>query len=142
MLNVKNIKGEMKKLSDFSDAYYERYLFASQHPEYHSALSPVKFFAISIGICLLRNASIYPQHYIAEHFHTKVQQMRSISITQQDKLPRSIKFDWHVIKISPKLFKFLRKLYVRIIRTTNRLNITNKKTTPTLSDLGWLWHWR
>lgn len=141
MLNIKNIKGEMKKLSDFSDAYYERYLFTSQHPEYHSALSRVKFFTISIGICLLRNASIYPKHITTEYFCTKVKRIRSISITHQDKLPRSIKFDWYIINISSTLFKFLRLLYICIIRTTNRLKITNRKTSPTLSDLGWLWHW-
>ena len=139
MLNVKSIPGEMKKLSDFSNAYWLRYSFVKQHPEYHSALSKMKCMSICFGISLLRNIIVYPQHFTSEYFCAKAEQMRSISLTKEDKLPRNIRIELYILKMSQNLYKFLRLLYVRIIHVTNQHKITNLKTSHFLSDLNWVW---
>ena len=134
-----NIAAEMKKVSDFSDAYCDRYAFTTRHTEYHEALPFVKYMTVYTGIHLLRNMIAYPQQFTNDYFFAKAEQLRSISLTQEDKLGRSVKIDLHLLKISPKLFKCLRSLYVRLIHVTNKLKITNQPTSFSIHELFWWW---
>jgi len=125
-----NIQTEMKNYSDFSDAYYERYYFVNRHPEYHNALPFVKFMTTSLGLNLLRNIVVYPQHFSKEYFHIKAKQMRTISLTSNDDIvQRSLRIDLYLLKINPKWYKFIRSLYVSIIHIANHIKITNRKTS-------------
>ena len=134
----KNIAAEMKKISDFSDAYYDRYCFTVQHSEYHEALPFVKYMTVYTGIHLLRNMIALPQYFAKDNFSEKAKQMRLISLTKADKLRRGVKIDLHMLNISSGLYIFIRSLYVRLIKLTNHLKITKRQTSFSITDLfGW-----
>jgi len=134
-----NLPAQLKNLSDCSDAYYERYPFVNRHPEYHSVLPKVKFMAFCLGMYLLRTMIACPTYFTNECFLLKAKQIRAIPVSSKDKLPRSISIEWHVLKTSPRLFKFLRLLYLCCIRVTNKIRLTNLKTRYLLSDIWWIW---
>ena len=123
----KDIRKKMKNLSDFSDAYYERYTFVMRYPEYHNALPHVKKTTKTMIMRLLRNMIVLPQYFNNEQFNVKAKQLCSIPFSQEDNLRRSDKIDLYLLRISPKLFRFLRTLFFKIIHTTNRLKITDKR---------------
>jgi len=136
-VNIQSIKGEMKKISDFSDAYDERYFFVRQHPEYHDALPVIAYRTICLGIHLLRNMIAYPQYFNKNDFFIKSKQLRSIALPKTIQLQRFLKIEFYVLKISPIMYKLLRKLYIQIIGFTNKLKITNRKTSCFLSEDLW-----
>ena len=123
-----NIKEEMKKYGDFSDAYYERYSFVKQHPEYHSVLPLVRHKTIRLGMTLIRNMIACPQYFTDEYYKIKVEQLRSIPITREDKFRTVLKLEMYMIKISPRLYKILKAFYFRVIYVTNKLKITDRAT--------------
>ena len=114
---------KLKNIIDHSDAYFERYLFVSQHPEYHAALPFVKSETIKFTQQLLYHIIVFPQHFTKEYYKTKAEQLRAIPITREDNYRRRTKIEMKVLKISPKLYKIL----TRIILFTNRLKITNRR---------------
>jgi len=118
---------KLKKYRDHVDAYFERYGFVKQHPEYQAALPCVKRDAIKAGIILLRNIIVFPQHFTKEYFREKMEQVFSISIARNDHLPSGLKIELYLIKNCFKLYKFLLKLYVQVVFLTNRLKITDKR---------------
>ena len=136
---AQNIPAEMKSQRDYSDAYFDRYSFVKQHPEYHSALASVKYMTNCAGIHLLRNMIVNPQYFTSDYFYAKSEQLRSISLNQGDKLGRRLKIDFYLLKISPGLYKILRSFYVRIIRVTNRLKITDRPISRSLYDIFPWW---
>lgn len=111
-----NVQKQMKAYSDFSDAYYERYIFTKQYLEYHNALSHVKLEATCVGINLLRCMLKYPQCFTDEYFKVKSEQIRSISFNRGEKLPIRYRLDLYLLKVSPKSFKMLRSLYFSVIK--------------------------
>jgi len=121
-------QAELKIHSDFSDGYYERYSFVIQHPEYHSVLPFVLFMTAGLGLSLLRNIIVYPLYFSDEYYKLKVKQMRSITLPPNSFIPGGLKAELFLLKINPKLYKFVRSLYVGIINVTNRLKITNRET--------------
>ena len=131
-----NIKQELKNHLDFSDAYCERYLFVKQNSEYHSAITHIGCYAARLGIHLLRNIIAFPQYFENDYFNTKAKQICSISLYSKNKLQRSLKIDYYLLKLTkPKGYKIFRTVYVRIINLTNKLKITHKQTYTLLSDL-------
>ena len=124
---ISNTKTELKKLADFSDAYFERYSFVNNFPEYHSTLPFVKHMALYAGFILLRNLIIVPQYSTKDEFYKKAKQMSSVSITKKDYLPKGLLIDLYILKINAKLYIFLRKLYIVTIKFTNKLKITNRQ---------------
>ena len=134
-----DIQKEMKKLSDCSEANYERYSFVRQFPEYNVAMPYVEYMTACFGMYLLRNIVSYPQYFARGYFDVKAKQMRSISFKDKNNLPRSIKIEWNILKISPILYKSLRWCYFYIIRMTNKLKITNRPLSYSLPDLYWVW---
>jgi len=126
-----DLKKELKKISDVSDLYYERYSFVKQYPEYHEALPFVSFYIIWLFTILIRNIIAYPQCFSKDYYKVKIEQFRSISIIKNDKFRRVAKLDIYVIKISPMLYKILMSVYLQIIHVTNKLKITNRPVTIT-----------
>ena len=110
------------------DAWIDRYSFVKQHKEYNSALPRTKFFVLVVGISLLRNFIAHPQHLVNDYYYKTVKQLRSISITREIQLQRSLRVELYLLKFSPKCYKFLRSSFVKIINLTNQLNITNRRT--------------
>ena len=135
-----DIPTEMKNQWDYFEAYFDRYSFVNQHSEYHSALSQVTYMTVSVGVNLLRNMIEHPQYFTNDYFYAKAEQIRSISLTQEDKnrLRRSIKINLYVLKISPKFYQILKLFYLHILHISNKLKITNRPTTRSLAGFfGW-----
>ena len=109
-----DISEKMKNLGYHIDAYYDRYLFVKQHPEYHSAMPTVKKYTIRYGLRLLHDMIKHQQHFNKEQFQIKVEQLCSINFSRKDNLPRGEKIDMYLLKISPNLFRLLRSLYYKI----------------------------
>ena len=126
--NSKSLAAKMKNGFDLSEARLERYLFIKQHSEYHKVLPFIQRGAIINGMGFLRTMMIHPQYFSKEEITGRVVQLRSIPFPQGEKLQRSVKIELYLLKISPKLYKFLRSFYVQVIRVTNRLKITDKCT--------------
>lgn len=129
-----NILKEMKNFSDISDAWYERYIFVKNHPEYHSSMSTVEYMTVCLCIGLLRNMIVRSQYFTDEYFKVKTAQLRSISLTQKKKLRRGFKIDYYVLILAPKCYKFFRSLYAGIIKMINKLKMTNRQPSYILSD--------
>ena len=135
-----DISEQLKNHSDFFDAWQDRHDFATQHAEYHSALPRVNQWVFRLGINLLRNILIRPQHFINDTgimFDKISERLRSIPLTWKDRLGRGIKIELYVLKYAgAKCYRFYRMLYVKIIKMTNRLRITdNKRTCYLLSEM-------
>ena len=122
------MQDNMKRIGELSDTYYDRYSFVKQNPEYNDALPFVKRKTIRISLALIQNIIACPQYFTKRYLNIKVNQLRSIPITQDDKLHKRVKLDMYMIKISPKLYTILKTLYVRIFQVTNKLKITNRQT--------------
>jgi len=136
--NSKSIPAEMKNQRDYFDAYFERYVFTRQYPEYQSAMFSVKYMTICIGMNILRNIIVHPQYFPDNYFYEKAEQLCTIPVEPGDRFQRSIKMNLFVLKISPKLYFFLKSLYLQILHITNKLKITNRPTTRTLTGFfGW-----
>ena len=127
IINPQNIEAEIKNDYDFSNALYERYLFINQHPEYHKVLPLIQRKTIYHSIRFLRKTTIHPQYISKGNFTDIVGQLRTIPFPKGEKLQRSLKIELYLLKISPKLYKFLRMFHIQIFRVTNTLKITNKK---------------
>ena len=125
--NSKSLAAKMKNSFDFSEARLERYLFIRQHSEYHKVLPFIQREAIIKGIGFLRMMMIHPQYFSKEEIADRVEQLRSIPFPRGEKLQRGVKIELCLLKISPKIYKFLRAFYIQILRVTNTLKITNKK---------------
>ena len=118
MVNANNISSKLKMYYDFSRAFYSRYLFVEQHPQYHCALPIVKFQAVNSGIILLHNLHLYPKYYNNDYFKDISKQICSIPFTRKDKLKRSLKIQLFILRISPKLYMMMKTLYVKMINQT------------------------
>jgi len=134
-----SIQDDMKRYCEISDAYYERYSFVKQHPEYYNSLPFYKHKTICLCLGYIRNMIEYPKYFRKDHFKCKVEQLHSISITKEDKLRKGLRLEKYMIRISPKLYKFLRMLFVCIIRIANKLNITNIKTSNRMETVLAKW---
>ena len=128
---------EMKNMSDLSDAYFERYSFVKQHPEYSSAMRIVKFHTIVFGMYLLRNMIVCPQYFNSKYFFVKSKQLRSVSLTREDWLRRGIKMELYLLRMSPWVYKALRSLYVRVVNTAHKYKLTGKQEKYFLIDDIW-----
>lgn len=135
---AKSIETELKNQRDYSEAYYERYLFVKQHSDYYSALPQIKYMTIYIGINLLRNMIAYPEYFSRDYFFAKAKQLQSISLTDKYKLQFSIKINWYVVKTSLNCYKILKTIYMRMLHITNHLKITNRPMFRSLTEVfGW-----
>ena len=137
--NNKNILAELKKLSDWSDAFYECFYFVEQHQEYHSVLSMIKRFTICVNLRLLHSIIAYPQHFKGEYYNLKAKQLRSIPLAKAGLMPRNAKIELYLLKISPVLYKIFRLFYHRVIQFANRLQITNRRTCIFINEPGFYW---
>jgi len=133
------IQDDMKRFCEITDAWYDRYIFLKPHPEYNNIIKFVKHKTICLCMGLMRNMIVYPKCFPKEHFKYTVKQLSSISITQDDKLHKLIKFEIRIIMFNPKLYKILRTLYVFVIRITNKLKITNRKTSVRMMNVLLYW---
>jgi len=115
-----DLQGKIKNYSERSDAYYERYLFVKQYREYHKAMPFVKYYTIYCNLSLLHAMIKHPQYFDKEQFRIKIEQLRSINFTREDNLPRGRKVDMYLLKISPKLFWFIRLLYFKAIQVKKK----------------------
>ena len=130
LCRIGNLEKELKKLGDCSDADYDHYSFVKKYPEYHSVLPLKKKQAAESGIKVLNQMVAYPQYYSKEYFNTKCEQMRAMSFSRKEKLPINTKLALYILKLSPKLYKVVRTLYVNFMIVTNYLKITNKQVKP------------
>ena len=115
---------DLKNRSDFSDAYYECYHFVKQHPEYHKVLPIIQRKTILHALIFLKQMIIHRQYYSVGDYTVKAELLRSIPFPKGEKLPRIQKIEFFVLKISPKLYKFLILPYEQVIRVAKRLKIT------------------
>ena len=136
--NPGNIAGHLRNLSEFSDTYFDRYFFVKQHPEYYSEMPYVKYMTLCVGLNLLRNIIEHKKYFTDNYFSTKSSQLRSISLDREDKLQRGLKVDLFLLKIGTKWYKLVRKSYAWIISVTNKLKLTNKRTSWLLDDCFWI----
>ena len=122
-----DIRKELKRLGDFSDAYYECYSFVKQHPEYHKVLPLIQRKTIIQGFSFLRKLMVYPQYFSDEYFTGKVGQLRSIPYPRGEKLRRVLKIKLYILKISPKLYEFLLKVYKHFFPSSPKTVFSSKK---------------
>jgi len=106
---------------DLSDALFERYVFVKQHLEYHNALSYIKTSALKSGIKLLNEIVDYPQYFSEKYFKQKIKELRSISLNKEDLISRKYKGYLCLLKISPCLYKFSRKLFRGLNRALKQM---------------------
>lgn len=140
MCNTKNnIPAELKKLRDWSDVFDECYVFLKRHPEYHDAFGFVRYCTMCVGIRLLHSIIAYPQQFTGEYFSMKAKLLRSIPFVKGDRVPRNAKIEVYLLKMNLGLYKVFRMFYNRVIRYTNRLKITDKRTCIFINEPYFYW---
>ena len=122
-----DIRKDLKNLSDFSNAYYECYAFVKQYPEYHKVLPIIQRKTIIQNIRFLEKMMKHPQYFSNEDFTVITERFRFIHLPKGEKLRHKVKIQFLLLKISPKVYKFLILCIVQVFRITNSLKITNKK---------------
>ena len=135
----KNVQDELKKISEWSDAFYECYDFVENHKEYHSVLKTVKLHTMCAGMRLLHCILTYPKQFAREAFSIKAKQLLSIPLVKGDLIPRNAKNEMYLLKISPVLFKIYRQLYHHVIQFANQLKITNRRSCKFINDSSFFW---
>jgi len=128
-------KTEMKKTCDLCDLYFERFFFVLRHSEYHDVSPQVKCMAVCFGMFVLRNLISHPKYADKKYFKDKIEKVSAISLSEEDHLLRSLKPDWNLLKLSPILYKIFISLYFFIIRITNRIKITHRRTFYSTSSI-------
>ena len=113
-VNPNTSQARIKGSLHYAWATYERYLFVKQHPQYHTALPRVKYLAINTGIIFLHHLHIYPNDSNYDYFEDISKQICSIPVNREDNLKRSLKIQLCILRMSPKLYKILRTIFVRI----------------------------
>ena len=114
-----SVQKETKKIKDSGDTYFERYSFVKEHPEYHRVLPLIKLRTVSAGLNLLHNIIKYPQHFTDNYFNIKAKQLSSILYSEEDNWPRLMLFKFYLLKISPRLYKFVIIFYSWVIHVIN-----------------------
>ena len=114
-----SLSSKMKNWFDAFNAFYERYCFVEQYPEYYSGLIYVKNEVISSGIRALRNSIIYPQYFPKDYSNSLQKQLNAVSFIRKDILKESItplmRVEISIFFISPTFYKRLIILYTKII---------------------------
>ena len=112
---------KMKNQYDTFNAFYERYCFVEQHPEYHPCLVLVKNYAFSRGMRALRNSIIYPQYFPKDHAQSVYHQLNSMQFKWKD-IDREVfaplplmRMEIFVFLRFPAFHRILVKVYAKII---------------------------
>ena len=109
---------KMKNFYDTYNAFYERYCFVKQHPEYHRRLIFAKNRAISHGVRVLRHSIIRPQYFPEDYSNSVEKQLHTIEFIQKDILKEFLsplmRLELFIFLSSPACYKMLVKLYARI----------------------------
>jgi len=112
------IASKMKNWYDTYHAFYERYCFVEQHPEYHSCLILSKNNAVFRGIRALRNSMIYPQYFPKNYSTSLIEQLKTIGFTRKDIIKELItpimSVEISVFLLSPACYKMIILLYSKI----------------------------
>ena len=111
----KDIASIMKNAYDAYQAFYERYCFVEQHPEYHSCLALAKINAFSRGMRLLRKSIQYPQYFPEYYSDSLMKQLHTIQFIRKNIYKKVfsplMKMEFFVFKICPAYYKRLIMLY-------------------------------
>ena len=115
LVNPQNIHSKANKSLHLVNALYERYLWAKQYPQYHSALHIVKRKALVRGLVFLRGIIDYPQYSPATRYKEQTERLRKIPLSLRDIKLFIFQPDLLILKILPScykpLYRLLRRLY-------------------------------
>ena len=132
---AQNILTNIKNHLDCTDAHYDRYLFIKQHPEYHSAMLRYKSFMINLFLSLFKIMVAIPQHFPKDAFKIKTSQFNSISLSRKDLIPVKRLLSILLLRIHPKCYQIIRKFYILLIETSNKITKSDKTTYRLLSEI-------
>jgi len=112
MLRARTVASRMRSQYQFAVAAYDRYLFTKKYPQYHRMLQDMKERAMVEGVISLRDMMAYPQHTPDGWFQSQTKRLRAIPLTGREGISFGFKLDIFLVKIHPKLYQLVRKLYV------------------------------
>ena len=115
LLRVRPVATKMRWQYQFTVAVYERYLFTKKYPQYHSMLQDMKERAMVEMVISLREMMAYPQHTPDGWFQSLTERLRAIPLSGREGLSFGFKLDIFLVKIHPKIYQLVRKLYLYLI---------------------------
>ena len=114
LLRTDNFASQIKLQYQYTQNVYSRYLFVKKNPQYHSMLQTIKERTLVEGVITLRQMAAYPQYTSGEQFQIQSKWMRAIPLSKKDALSFGFKLDIFLLKIHPKLYLMVRKIYTFI----------------------------
>ena len=118
-----NMVLKMKNLDDTYKAFYERYGFVSQHPEYHDCLLLIKNNVFCRGMRLFRYSIIYPQYFPPNYSNLLHKQLNSIQFARKDIIKELIT---PLIRIETSVFLKYAACYKGIVMIYAKIRILMK----------------
>ena len=117
LLRTNSIASRIRSQYQYAQNVYNRYLFVKQYPQYHRMLQIIKERAMVEGVISLRDMVAFPQYSSEDHFHVQVNRLQTIPLSfRKDALSFGLKLDIFLLKVHPKLYKTVRKLYLLMNR--------------------------
>ena len=122
IFNVENVQKTTIRNSHWAMAYYDRYLFVKQHPQYHEALPNVKRRMLYRGLIFLRNLVDYPDILPDKAYSRQARLLKSVPLSYRD-IPFLLKIDFLILKIAPCWYKpFYKLIYRHLTRFIRRFS--------------------
>ena len=112
LLRARTGASRIRSQYEFAVATYDRYLFTKKNPQYHCMLQDMKERAMVEGVIALREMMVYPQHTPVGWLQAQSKQLKTIPLSRKDAISFGFQFDIFLVKIHPKLYQLVRKLYV------------------------------
>ena len=117
--SYKMIASKTKNGNDSYKAFYDRYCFVEQHPDYHRYLTLVKNQVILRGLRALRYSMTYPQYFSEGYSYALQKQLHAIRFKRKDMMKEVIsplmRIEISVFIINPVFYKMIVMLYAKII---------------------------
>jgi len=109
---------QRRKLRDYhrGNSIYARYLFAKQHPEYHSMLPALKKEVTIDSIFSLWDMIDYPQAFLEDAYEEQIERLKQFSLFLRDGIYFVLNLDLFILKKKSRYYKSFYKLFYRNLR--------------------------
>lgn len=104
-------QNNIKHKYQFSLNLYNRYLFVKQHPEYKSVMQFLVSETLFYGVIALRLMVSYPNLSGEGWYDSLSRKIGKLPLLLKNNLHIAFKIELFLLKIHPKCFKIIRKLY-------------------------------
>ena len=105
-------ESKLKNSYDTCAAYYERYCFIEQHPEYQSMLQPISNRAAMLGVFYLWDTIDYPHVFLENAYNEQVERLKQFSLSLRG-IFYHLNLDLWLLKKFPHYYRLFYRILFR-----------------------------